>query len=358
MRIIPIVTAVAVSATLYSFIMQRDALMALAGATPPEPEVVTEVAAPVLRVSVARVASQDIESGVVLRGRTQAPREVEVRAETSGLVISQPRPRGSSVVAGDSMCELDPGTRRASLAEAEARLAEAEINFTAATRLTEGGFASQTRVASADAARRGALAAVEAAQAELNRLTIRAPFDGILESDTAELGSLLTPGSLCGKVTQLDPMLFVGYASEAQIDQISSGALAGARLPNGTEVLGRVGFVSRMADAATRTFRVEVTVPNTDLSLRVGQSADILIAAQSQRGALVPVSALTLDDTGRLGLRVVDENSVVGFAPVTILRDSAQGVWVQGLPDPADVIVVGQEFVTQGVTVEAVMRDQ
>jgi multidrug efflux system membrane fusion protein len=357
MRIIPIVTAVAVSATLYGFIMERDALMALAGATPPEPAAAVEVTPPVLRVSVSRVTARDIDSGVVLRGRTQAPREVEVRAETSGLVISPPRPRGSSVVAGDLLCELDPGTRMASLAEAEARLAEAEINYSAATRLTEGGFASQTRVASADAGRRAALAGVEAVRAELGRLTIRAPFDGILETDTAELGSLLTPGALCGRVIQLDPMLFVGYASEAQIDRIGSGALAGARLANGTEVLGRVGFVARMADSATRTFRVEVAVPNSDLSLRAGQSADILIAAQSERGALVPVSALTLDDTGRLGLRLVDADSRVMFAPVTILRDSAQGIWVQGLPDPADVIVVGQEFVTEGVTVEAVMRD-
>ena len=78
------------------------------------------------------------------------------------------------------------------------------------------------------------------------------------------------------------------------------------------------------------------------------------------RGApahLLPQSALTLNDEGTLGLRTLGPDSVVQFQPVKILRDTPDGIWLTGLPDAVDVIVVGQEYVTAGVTVEATFRE-
>lgn len=357
MRLMSIFSALAVLAILYMLVLERPALLALAGAVPAEatPEdAPAEV--PQLRVVTQVIERRAVESGVVLRGRTEAVRQVEVRAETNGLVVSPPMPRGASVAEGDVLCRLDAGTRAARLTEAEARLAEAQINFTTAARLSEEGFAAQTRVASAEAAVRSAQAAVEAAQTEIDKLTIRAPFDGVLEAQTAELGSLLSPGGLCATVIRLDPLLVVGYAAEAQVDRLTTGAPAGARLSNGQQVVGRVSFIARSADTATRTFRVEVTVPNPDLALRAGMSADILIGANVMEGHLVPGSALTLDNQGRLGLRLIDSDSRTFFAPVTVLRDTPQGFWVSGLPDSAEVVVVGQEYVTDGVIVAASRR--
>ena len=68
---------------------------------------------------------------------------------------------------------------------------------------------------------------------------------------------------------------------------------------------------------------------------------------------LLPQSALTLDDTGALGVRVVSDGQTAQFVPVTVLRDSVEGIWVSGLDDEVSVIVVGQEYVTDGVPVAA-----
>jgi multidrug efflux system membrane fusion protein len=113
----------------------------------------------------------------------------------------------------------------------------------------------------------------------------------------------------------------------------------------------RVSFISRSADKLTRTFQIEVTVPNEDLSISAGQTADITISAQGTLAHLLPGSALTLNDSGTLGLRVLGAENTVRFVPVTLIRDTVKGVWVAGLPREADVIVVGQEFVTDGVIV-------
>lgn len=377
MRVISILTAILVIAVLYLAVFERDRLVqfdagddAEVGETLPSTEASDDLAG-VVAVVAQRSTAKVIDSAVIVRGRTEAARQVEVRAETSGLVMSEPLRKGASVDAGDLMCALDEGTRavqllesEAKLVEAQARLADAQVNARAAARLSEDGFASETRVTAAnanvEAARAGVLsaqAAIASANKELERLEIRAPFAGLLESDTAEIGSLLQPGALCATIIQLDPIKLVGFVPETEVDRIVTGSNAVARLASGREVMGKVTFLSRSADPATRTFRVEVAADNSDLTIRDGQTAEILIASDGARAHLLPQSALTLNDEGRLGVRLVDTENLAAFAPVSVLRDTPEGIWVSGLDEEVAVIVVGQEFVIDGVPLEPTYRE-
>lgn len=364
MRVIPLITALFVLGSLYLLVIERETLIAFASgqagdahasdARDPDAEgadPAPDGEAGAIRVAVLRSHAREVDNTVLLRGRTEAARQVDVRAETSGLVVSEPLRRGADVRAGDALCELAPGVRTAALQEARARLAEAEITYNAATQLSEGGFASQTRLASSTAALETAQAAVERAIEELARLVMHAPFDGLLESDTAELGSLLQPGDLCATIMQLDPIILVGFAPETQVARVTLGAPARARLVTGETVEGQVSFLSRAADPQTRTFRVEVRVENADLALSDGQTAQIEIEAAGAQAHLLPQSALTLDNAGALGVRTVDADNRVAFRAVTLLRDTSTGVWVSGLDTEADVIIIGQEFVDEGVQV-------
>lgn len=356
MRLFPLLTALLVMTVIYLAVMERDALLGYAGVVT-EDAVQEDADTPAqgrIRVVVQTSQAREIENAVVLRGRTEAARQVDVRAETSGLVISDPLRRGAQVAAGAPLCEVAAGVRNAALDEARARLTEAEINFRAASGLSESGFASDTRLANARAALQSAQAGVDRAVEEMARLVMYAPFDGILESDTAELGSLLQPGALCATLIQLDPIRLVGFATETQIDRLVSGAPAQAQLASGHQVTGVVSFLSRAADPQTRTFRVEVTVPNAEMLIRDGQSADIMVTSRPEMGHLLPGSALTLNDRGELGLRVVDDAGLVSFAPATVLRDTDSGVWLTGLPETITAIILGQEFTREGAYVDAV----
>ncbi|MEM8803529.1 MAG: efflux RND transporter periplasmic adaptor subunit, partial [Pseudomonadota bacterium] len=155
---------------------------------------------------------------------------------------------------------------------------------------------------------------------------------------------------------QLDTIKLVGFIPETLVDRVEIGSVAGARLSSGREVTGKVTFISRSADMNTRTFRVDVEVENADLSIRDGQTAEIAIQSDGEIAHLLPQSALTLDNDGVLGVRtVVDE--AAGFTPVNVIRDTTGGIWVGGLEDSVEVIVVGQEFVTDGVPVAVTYRE-
>ncbi len=427
MRLFPIVTALLVMAALYLFVFDRERIVEFANGTetsaqtegtataesvaPPVGEKTEET--PVMSVVVQKSMAKSVDSGVLVRGRTEAARTIEVKAETTGRVISDPLRKGSEVSAGQVLCKLDPGTREIALIEAEARLPEAEllipeaksripeaaariseaqarlveaqISQRAATQLSQGGFATETRVAGANAAVEAALAAVESAKAgvaaaqtgvksaraavqaaeagiaaankEIERLSIEAPFSGVLESDTAELGALLQPGMPCATVIQLDPIVLVGFIPETAVSKVEVGAFAKARLASGSSVTGIVTFLSRSADLETRTFRVEIEAENSDGTIRDGQTAEITISSGGQDAHLLPISALTLDDGGVIGVRTVNADNIVEFMPVTLMRDTAEGIWVGGLPEAADVIVVGQEYVTEGVKVAVTYRE-
>ncbi len=102
---------------------------------------------------------------------------------------------------------------------------------------------------------------------------------------------------------------------------------------------------------------MEIAVPNPDLTIRDGQSVEILILTPDDEAHLLPQSALTLNDHGDLGVRFVGPGDVVDFTPIRILRDSAEGVWVSGLPDQVDVITAGHEYVTKGVKVAVTYQE-
>ncbi|MEM8787718.1 MAG: efflux RND transporter periplasmic adaptor subunit [Pseudomonadota bacterium] len=366
MRLGSILTAVIVAAALYMVIVERDTLLAVAGAdAPAAPESAAAETADTLSpqdanapvsVVVRRSAAQPVQNGLVLAGRTEADRKVEIRSETTGLVISEPILKGSTITAGDTLCQLDPGVSNAMLTEARARLQEAETIYTTAQRLMERGFNAETDAISKQAALEGAAAAVEQAEKEIDRLTITAPFDGILETNTADLGTLLQPGSACATLISLDPIHLVGFVPEQEIERLTIGSPAGARLITGQVVSGQVSFIGRSAEEVTRTFRVEVRVPNPDLSIRDGVSAEILVGLEGEEGHLLPQSSLTLNDEGRLGVRVND-GGVARFLPVDPIRDQPDGIWVSGLPPTAEIIVVGQDFVREGRPIEVAYED-
>lgn len=417
MKIIPLITAILVAGALGLLILERDRVIAFANSSSPvEPVADTaetgvvaeaetdtpaadEAAENIVRVVALASTAQNIDSAVILRGRTEAARQVSVASETSGLVISEPIANGTYVNQDDVLCELAPGTRSASLAEAQARLAEARgrvpeaqaaiaeaearlreanINVENARRLNERGVSSETQllnaeaasesaeaglqraqsgIASAQAGIQAAQAGVAAAEAEIDRLQITAPFSGLLETDTAELGSLMQPGAACATIVQLDPIKLVGFVPEIDVSKVTVGAMASGRIAAGTDVVGQVTFLSRSADETTRTFRVEVEVPNADLAIRAGQTVEIVVASDGRQAHLVPQSSLTLNDAGALGLRTITAENTALFMPVTLLRDTVDGVWVADLPDTVNIITVGQEFVIDGVPVAPTYRE-
>ncbi|GLK51873.1 efflux RND transporter periplasmic adaptor subunit [Maricaulis virginensis] len=303
-------------------------------------------------VVVRTVEARMRPASLSLRGHTEAFREVVARAETGGRVAEAQRLEGTRVAAGDVLCRLDVDSRSAAVQQAEADLRARQLEYDAAAELSERGHRSANQVAAAEAARDAARARLSAAREELANVNIAAPFDGIFDGRAAEVGDFLRAGDACGTVVQLDPILVVAEVGERHVAELEPGMAGSARLVTGQTVDGTIRFVERRADPATRTFRVELEAPNPDHAIRAGITAEIRLDLPEEPAHRVPASILALNAEGVLGVRIVEEGNRVRFVPVELLSDDGEQVWVAGLPRRAEVIVLGQDFVADGVEVD------
>lgn len=317
-------------------------------AAAPDP---SDAAAELMTVGVRPLGEDTYAASIVIQGRTEAVRRVDLKAQTDGKVAALPVAKGARVRQGDVVCTLAVDDRAARLAEARALAAQRKLEFDAATELAAKGHRAPTQVAAAKAQHDAAVALVKRMEVELAYTQIRAPFDGVLDQRPAEVGSYLQKGDPCGTLLDLDPYLVVGEVSERTVAQLAPGMAATAILVDGAEVSGRIRYVAAAGQQETRTFRVELEVPNPDHALKDGVTAEIRIPVAEKHAHVLPASALVLNDEGVLGVRTVDDD-IVQFRPVTIIGDDARGIWVTGLPNRTTLITVGQQFVKNGQRVK------
>lgn len=306
------------------------------------------------RVRVALLTASDRDATLTIRGRTQALHSVELKAEVDGVVQAIHFEKGDRVKAGQVLCELKLNDREAKLAQARALVTQTAKQHAVDIDLAKDGFRSATQVDQSAASLEAAKASEQTMAIELENTRIKASFDGLVDDRFVDVGDYMRVGDKCALLIAPEPFLAVGAVSERQVNELKVGNPASATLVTGETVDGRIRFVASRADDTTRTFRVEVELPNPDGKLRVGVSADIHIPVRQLKAEKISPGILVLDDNGVVGVRAV-EDGIVRFLPVEIVSDGPDGMWVSGLPDRLAVITVGQSFVTDGERVKAIL---
>ncbi|HBM14585.1 MAG TPA: hypothetical protein DD390_17975, partial [Rhodospirillaceae bacterium] len=179
-------------------------------------------------------------------------------------------------------------------------------------------------------------------------------FDGIIESRTVEVGDYVQRGDEIARIVDFDPIVVTIQVSEREINRVELGVVAPIELVSHESLTGIVSRIATTADNATRTFEVELEVENEDAALRDGVTAKVRLPAQQVMAHLISPALLTLDDQGTVGVKAIDAESRVIFYPIDIVEDTADGMWIDGLPQKVTLITVGQAFVAPGVKVKAV----
>lgn len=294
---------------------------------------------------------------VSVRGRTQAFRLVDIRAETAGRVVATPAARGARVQAGDVLCEIAVDTRETDLQEAISREEQARLEFQGGQDLFERELISRSALAQLRTTYDAAIAAVRRAELALERTKIRAPFAGIVETRAVEVGDYMDMGGQCASLFDDNPMLLVGQVPEQDVNKLDIGTRVTGIMVTGERINGELTYLARAADPVSRSYRIEVRLESQQTPIRQGISTEILLDASQISAHLVPPSSVTLDDAGLLGVKTLNQDNEVEFHRVQIVGESTRideaGFWVTGLPDEVVLITVGQELVFEGQTVNA-----
>jgi multidrug efflux system membrane fusion protein len=315
------------------------------------------VEAPRFKVAVLPARNEMHQRRTVLSGRTEADKRVWAVARVSGVVVDLRVRRGSVVKQGDVVAVLSDEAREAQVKQAKARLEQRKAEAVARLKLIESGSYPALNKPQLQAELSAAQAGLAQAEAEQIKGEVIAPLSGVVNDVPVEVGSALQvfmSGANVAEIIALDPMLAVVEVAERQLSGVQVGGEAEVKLVTGDRVRGRIRFVSKKASQGTRTYRVDVEVANKDGRIPDGVTAEVDLLLAPVAAAKLPRSSLTFSAEGRIGVRHVGADGTVAFAPVTIVEDIMNELWLAGLPNDAKVIVEGQDFVKEGEKVEAV----
>ncbi len=316
------------------------------------PEASVTDTVPPMTVSVRTQEAKSVERFIVAQGQAEPNRTVTVRAETKGKVDELLADEGATVRAGDVIARLEMNDLMARIERAKARVREQQSAFEASESLGKKGYQSQRQADETFSSLVTAKAELKEAMIELERTEIKAPFEGVVLSSPIELGAYVDVNGEVATIVDNDPLVVSLRITQQNISDLEVGQGATLTFATGQEREGKIRYIAPRADKGTRTFRVEVELPNSDGEIHSGISAEARIPTGSAMAHFVSPATLSLNDEGKLGVKTVNEDSRVAFHEASIVISDAEGAWITGLPARARIITLGHGFVRIGEQVD------
>ena len=182
---------------------------------------------------------------------------------------------------------------------------------------------------------------------EFKKIALFAPFDGILLDGHKIGGELVMPGEKVYEIIDLSKLKIFGYINENEILNISEDNEVEVTIL-GESVNGKIDYISPFSDPNTKTFEIVVNVDNQNLKFKDGLSSMISIKKGEVLAHKISPSILSLGDEGELGVKVIDEGNKVLFKKINIIEDTSDFMLVTGLDSQEQLIIVGQQYVSNG----------
>ncbi len=263
-------------------------------------------------VELEALAPTTFEEYIRLTGTVQAEQDVLLSAEESGRVERFDADKGDRVRRGQALAKIDDELLRTAVAEAEAESALATEQYERQRAVWEEQRIG-TEIAYLERKRRAAQSAavLQGLRTRLERTTIRAPFDGLLEARYIDAGEMAAAGSPVVRV--LDPgalKVAVGVPERFAADvRVGTRALVSFDIFPDREVPGQVRFVGHAVDPENRTFPIEIGIENSEGIIKPEMVANVRVVRQALDAVLVvPQEAMRNVESGFIAYVAVAGN--------------------------------------------------
>src|SRR5580700_5709968 len=338
-------------------------------AAPPPPPV----------VEVAPVIQKDVPVQGEWVGTLEGYVNAQIQPQVSGYLIRQDYHEGALVRKGQLLFEIDPRPFQAvldqakgQLAQAEAQMANAELNVNRDIPEAEAHAIPQSQLDTDTQSLRGAKAAVEAGQAAVEQAELNLGYtrvvsliDGIAGINTVQVGNLVGPSTVLTAVSQVSPIKVYFPISEQEYLRMADGGGPGSvdflthasRIPLQLTLAdgsvyphpGRIIFADRQVNTQTGTIQIVGEFPNSRNVLRPGQYARVQAPTGNiERALLVPQAAVN-QQQGTYQVTVVGADNRVQLRTVEVgPRVGTLWVITTGLKPGERVVAVGAEKAKEG----------
>lgn len=327
------------------------------------------------RVETLLLEPQSFDDIIEVTGTVEALDDAALSAQASGTLVSVEE-LGAPVSAGETVAQINPREARAAVEQAQAQVESAEAQYELAkdnyerqeplyqdSIISAAEFESvRTELAQARANLSQARASLSQAEEQLANTRIVTPFDGTVEERLRKPGEQVSPGDQVVRVVNTQRVRVRAGVPERYVNDLERDdrVRVQARSTTLDERTGRIIFVGNTINPESRTFPIEVEIPNEDSRLKPEMVARLFITREQMEDALViPRSAVSRDEEGLDVYTVTHRDSfaVVNIQSITLGPTSGNRAVVRsGLEAGQELIVVGQTDVSEGDTVSVVQR--
>ncbi|MGM0471227.1 MAG: efflux RND transporter periplasmic adaptor subunit [Bacillota bacterium] len=281
----------------------------------------TQRQAPV--VETTTVKRSNLTDQLSLSGELEAVEEVNLSAESAGVVRKIKFKEGEEVSRGQSLIVLDRDLQKAQVREAKASLRQAETELANLTKdyqrikkLHNKGVVSESkydetksRYESAQAQVEQAQAALHRAKVELDKRTIDSPFNGVVNEQLVEVGEFANPGESLAYLVQLSDLEFAARISTRDLTKVKQGQQVKVRVDSypTQEFSGEITQISSVVESSNRGIRLKIALPNRDHLLKPGMFATgELEVANLTDVMVIPAAAVRKEEDNNYVLVVED----------------------------------------------------
>jgi len=318
--------------------------------------------APPVNVTVTTViAEPQLADTFDLPAVIEPNRIVTVSAEVESRIEQLPRKKGSAVSAGDLLVQLNADLIRPRIDIADSQVKRDQVEYDRMANLFKENATPQRDLD--DAATKLAIskASLEEVRARLNRTRILAPTDGMLNDLLVEEGEYVQAGTAVAEVVDTNTVKVVVDVPERDIAFFAIGQKAGVFVDVKAEeisLIGTITFISELADAKTRSTRMEITLENKEQLLRSGQIVLVRLTRRTLKNAiLVPLLAVIPMEDSKAVYVVNSTEAERREVELGIIKGDR--VQIRRGLEPGDrLIIAGHRFVAPGQKVNVVSENK
>lgn len=306
-------------------------------------------------VEVAAASAKTLSDDITAVGSLLSDESVQIAAETSGRVSEIRFTEGDTVAARAVLITLDDTLITAQVADAEARLTLAKANYERAASLRKSGTASQTTLDTAQSELSVQQAVYDLIRTQHEKLSIKAPFPGVLGFRTISPGAYVTAGTPLVNLEKIDQLKVNFSVPEFYLSQLAVGQkieIIADALP-GTRFEGTIYAIDPAIDVNGRAIRVKATLANQDGKLRPGLLARITVKGVPRTAVTIPESALVPRGNDFLVYKA-DNGKAKETKVLAGRRENGFVEIIDGVEIGQQVVIAGQARLRDGADVEIV----
>lgn len=329
-------------------LLMLTALLSLAtpACNPPEEAKPATVKASAIPVETLIVKSEPFVDMIDVAGVVEPIHEVNVAAEAPGRVLAAPFEEGEKITKGQTLLRVDGELDSARISLLQSQLSTAQREFERTKQLAQQGLATPQQLDQASSSVDAASLSIKQARVGLGKTTVRSPIDGYVSKKFAEQGEYVGPGAPLAHIVDYETVKIMASVPEGDVRFITPDKQVDIWIPAlDKTVQGKVFRRAIVATAATRTFPVEIHVPNPDLQILPGMRASVVVPRKDYGDTVIVPRDAILEGFNRqeamvIGAKGQGDDLLAELRPVELGPAKGANVAVLNGLKPGDQLIV------------------